>query len=76
MICVSETVMLAKSAKMPLAYLDECKSVATVKSGQWCFEVEAFNAIRRKYRGYAVSESDQFRKGEPISGCCDRADQY
>jgi hypothetical protein len=78
MICVSAETIYAKATKMPLAYLAECKAVAQIRTADqfWCFAPSDFFRIRQKYRGYAVSESDQFREGEIISGCCDRADQY
>ena len=63
---------------MPLGYLEDCRSAATVRAEgkYWCFQPSDFSRIRRKYRGYAVSQADTFRDGEIISGCCDRADQY
>lgn len=63
---------------MPVAYLSDCTSAAQIRQedGYWCFSTSDFFRIRRKYRGYAVSEADTFREGEIISGCCDRADQY
>ena len=76
MICVPEATILAKAAKMPPAYLADCRAAAKIEQGQWCFTLKDFNRIRRAYRGYAVSEADRFREGEIISGCCDRADQY
>ena len=78
MICVSSDTIYAKAAKMPLAYLDDCKAAAQIRTvdQHWCFSPSDFFKIRRKYRGYAVSEADRFREGEIISGCCDRADQY
>ena len=78
MICVSPETIYAKAAKMPLAYLEDCRAASSVRSedGYWCFAPDDFFRILRKYRGYAVSESDRFREGEIISGCCDRADQY
>lgn len=75
MICVSEADIRAKARKMPLAYLADCQGNSTPNDkGQWCFTKEAYNAIRERYRGYAVSEADPYRSR--ISGCCDRADQY
>lgn len=76
MICVTDAAITAKSKRLPWAYFQDCKAVAHIKDGQWCFEPADYLALREKYRGYAVSESDQFREGEIISGCCDRADQY
>lgn len=76
MICVPEATILAKAAKLPIAYLSDCRAAAQIANGQWCFALQDFNRIRRAYRGYAVSEADRFREGEIISGCCDRADQY
>jgi len=78
MICVSADTIYEKAAKMPLAYLDDCKAVAKIRAADqhWCFAPSDFSRIRQKYRGYAVSEADTFREGEIISGCCDRADQY
>jgi hypothetical protein len=78
MICVPAATIYAKAAKMPVAYLSDCKTVAQIRTDDqfWCFAPSDFFRIRQKYRGYAVSESDQFREGEIISGCCDRADQY
>jgi hypothetical protein len=78
MICVPSARIYSKASKMPVAYLDECKAFALVRTADqfWCFHPSDFFRIRRKYRGYTVSEVDQFREGEIISGCCDRADQY
>jgi hypothetical protein len=78
MICVPDETIRAKAAKMPIAYLADCQAAATIRTedGHWCFAPEDFFRIRRQYRGYATSEADPFREGEPISGCCDRADQY
>ena len=78
MICVSPEAMYAKAAMMPIAYLNECRAVAQLRTEDqfWCFQPSDFYRIRQKYRGYAVSEADRFREGEIISGCCDRADQY
>ncbi len=78
MICIPSETINAKAEKMPLTYLVDCRAASSVRAedGYWCFTPEEFFRIRRKYRGYAVSESDRFREGEIISGCCDRADQY
>ena len=78
MICVPAEVILTKSAKMPLGYLADCQASVQIRTADqfWCFKPSDFYRIRQKYRGYAVSEADQFREGEIISGCCDRADQY
>ena len=78
MICVPAQTIYAKAAKMPLAYLEDCRLASIVRTADqhWCFNPSDFFRIRRKYRGYAVSEADTFREGEIISGCCDRADQY
>jgi hypothetical protein len=78
MICVASQEIYAKAAKMPVAYLDDCQAAAQIRTADqfWCFKPSDFFRIRRKYRGYAVSAADQFREGEIISGCCDRADQY
>ena len=78
MICVHPDTIHAKAAIMPVAYLADCRAAAEIRSedGHWCFAPSDFYRIRQKYRGYAVSEADQFREGEIISGCCDRADQY
>lgn len=74
MICVPEEVMQLKAKSMPMAYLDDCRAVAHVENGQWCFEVPDYAQLRRKYDKYTHSEADPYR--ERISGCCDRADQY
>jgi hypothetical protein len=78
MICVDPKFIYEKAAKMPLAYLDDCRAASVVRAEDqfWCFAPSDFFRIRQKYRGYAVSEADRFREGEIISGCCDRADQY
>jgi len=78
LLCVPASVIIEKAAKMPLSYLEECRSVALIRREDdfWCFAPSDFFRIRQKYRGYAVSEADRFREGEIISGCCDRADQY
>lgn len=78
MICVAADTIYAKAAKMPLAYLADCKAAAQIRTadGHWCFKPSDFFRIRQRYRGFAVSEADRFREGEIISGCCDRADQY
>ena len=78
MICVPASVIHAKAAKMPVAYLADCKAAAQIRTADqfWCFTPSDFFKLRQKYRGYAVSEADRFREGEIISGCCDRADQY
>jgi hypothetical protein len=78
MIPVFEKDILEKASRMPAGYLSDCRAAAIIDahSGVWSFSEKDFASIRRKYRGYAVSEADQFREGEIISGCCDRADQY
>lgn len=78
MICVPADTIYAKAARMPLAYLQDCRAASVVRTADqyWCFKPSDFFRIRQKYRGYAVSEADRFREGEIISGCCDRADQY
>lgn len=76
MICVLCDSIRQKAKSMPIGYLTECETAAQKRGKQWCFSPEDYQAIRRKYRGYAVSEADRFREGEIISGCCDRADQY
>lgn len=78
MICIPAKSIYSKAAKMPVAYLSDCQAAAQVRAADqhWCFAFSDFYRIRRKYRGYAVSEADAFREGEIISGCCDRADQY
>jgi len=78
MICIRAETIHAKAAKMPLAYLAECKAAAQIRADDqyWCFAPSEFFRIRSKYRRYTVSEADAYREGEIISGCCDRADQY
>ena len=76
MICVAAVTISKKAASMPVGYLADCEAVAQKCGNQWCFSLKDYQAIRQKYRGYAVSEADRFREGEIISGCCDRADQY
>lgn len=61
---------------MPLSYYEDCLKKAVAKGESLCFSLKDFAELHKKYRGYAVSEAEQFRKGEIISGCCDRADQY
>lgn len=78
MICVPEGKIIEAAARMPLAYLSECRAAASIRTADrfWCFKPSDFFRIRRKYRGYAVSEAYKRREHEIISGCCDRADQY
>jgi hypothetical protein len=76
MICVPLSLIEQTAKTMPVAYLADCKAASVLQNDMMCFSKEAYLAIRQKYRGYAVSEADRFRKGEIISGCCDRADQY
>jgi hypothetical protein len=76
MICVSQRTIEQKAQTMPIAYFADCKKAATIREDRWCFSLKDYQAIRQKYRGFAVSESARFREGEIISGCCDRADQY
>ena len=78
MICVPAETIYAKAAKMPMAYLQDCRAASVVRNADqfWCFAPSDFFRIRKKYRRYSVSEADTFREGEIISGCCDRADQY
>lgn len=74
MICIPEEVMQLRAKQMPISYLDDCRALANVENGKWCFEIPNYVQMRRKYSKYAVSASDPYR--ERISGCCDRADQY
>jgi hypothetical protein len=78
MICIPSHLILEEAKRMPVGYLQDCKSVCTINEDHdlWCFSEADHSAIRAKYRGYAVSESGRFREGQKISGCCDRADQY
>lgn len=78
MICVDSHDMLVKAATMPIAYLDDCKRVATIRAsdGFWCFLESDYAKIREKYRKYTPSVAEAHMAGELISGCCDRADQY
>jgi hypothetical protein len=76
MICLTEASLRKAAANLPISYLSDCRAVAKVNGNQWCFSLSDYQAIRQKYRGFAVSEADRYREGEIISGCCDRADQY
>ncbi len=76
MICIPAAAIEQKAAKMPVTYLQDCKAMSLQLGDRWCFEPKDYHFLRKKYRGYAVSESDRFREGAIISGCCDRADQY
>jgi len=78
MICVDDKVIRERAAKLPVSYLDDCTKVAIIRpdDGAWCFDEKDFYAIRKQYNKYARSEVDVYVLGEPISGCCDRADQY
>ena len=78
MICVPPKSILRAASSLPVGYLKDCQEACTIdeKNNLWCFSESDYRRIRRKYRGYAVSEADRFREGEIISGCCDRADQY
>jgi hypothetical protein len=83
MICVPASSIYEKAARMPVAYISDCKAVAQIRTADqfWCFKPSDFFRIRQKYRGYAVSEvvveeKQRIQEGEIISGCCDRADQY
>jgi hypothetical protein len=75
---VFEDDVFARAAQLPVSYLEDCRAVVTIDAATrtWHFPEADYFRIRKKYRGYAVSESDQFREGQIISGCCDRADQY
>lgn len=75
-ICVSESSVLKRAADLPVSYLDDCRAAATIRPDKtWCFPEADFIRIRKKYRGYASSVTNEIPDG-PISGCCDRADQY
>jgi hypothetical protein len=76
MICVSYLQLEARAKALPVAYLADCRAVAVIEGDNWCFAPKDYLAIRGKYRGFAVSQVDGHGRGEPISGCCDRADQY
>lgn len=76
MICVSSEKIRIRARELPIGYLAECQASAKVVGGQWCFEHSAFFRIRDKYKGFAPSSSETRDEGVPISGCCDRADQY
>lgn len=75
---VAESSVLTKAATLPVAYLADCRAAAVIDpiSGNWAFPPAEFFRIRRKYRGYAISEVDRYEETRIISGCCDRADQY
>jgi hypothetical protein len=61
---------------MPVAYLDDCRTAAAVWTDEMaCFAPANYFRIRKKYRGFSPSVATH-QKGEPISGCCDRADQF
>lgn len=76
MICVPISLIQEKARTMPIDYWSECVACSTRSGEMLCFSLKNYTMLRRKYRRYAVSESDKFREGEIISGCCDRADQY
>lgn len=76
LICVPAAAVAEKAARMPVAYLDDCKATAVVSTDDfWCWHPSDFFKIRVKYQGFARSEVDRHAEGEIISGCCDRADQ-
>ena len=60
---------------MPLTYVDECKQAGTIDGDNLCFTEDAFLGLRKKYSRYTISATYEVGD-EPISGCCDRADQY
>lgn len=78
MICVPSKYILQAARGLPIGYFEDCQAACIIdeKHDLWCFSEADYSKIRRKYRGYAVSEADPYREGEIISGCCDRADQY
>jgi hypothetical protein len=78
MICVPDQSIQERAKTLPVSYLHECRVVAQIRSedGFWCFTVRDYQALRRKYAKYAISSSHEHEVGEPISGCCDRADQF
>ncbi len=77
MICVSDELMQAKAKTMPISYLEDCRVLARIRpeDGQWCFSPSNYTAIHRKYSKYQLSTTAEHDIREPISGCCDRADQ-
>lgn len=76
MIRVRESDIRARARQMPVGYLAECERLAAVRgSREWHFHTADYLRIKQKYRRFVRSESDRLQDG-PISGCCDRADQY
>lgn len=75
MICVPEADLIARAKSLPVSYLEDCRAYAQISPEGWCFDPQNYSAIRKKYRGFTLSASHQ-DPGQPISGCCDRADQY
>jgi hypothetical protein len=75
MICVPKQSIEDKARKMPIGYFADCKAASTPNNkGEWCFELEIYADLAKRYAKYSVSEADPYRSR--ISGCCDRADQY
>ena len=68
----------AKARRMPVGFEHDYR-VNAIAIDHGAYILAAFDADRLadKYKGYAVSETYEKRDpGVPISGCCDRADQY
>ena len=78
MICVPAKSIHAKSKTKPVAYLKECRELASINEQYdlWCYTELQYEYLKNKYSRYAVSEASKFKHGDKISGCCDRADQY
>ena len=69
--------MQQRARKLPLNYLEECRKLAKIDPAtkDWTFEDRDWIALRFKFRGFVSSIANQ-AYDVPISGCCDRADQY
>jgi len=78
MLLVSKKAIEERAASLPVGYLKECEAVADTQTheGYWRFELKDYFRIKKKYARYTKTEAHAHEEGQPISGCCDRADQY
>lgn len=76
MICFHKAQLDKRGRSMPVAWHREVAAAGTPKGAEHiCFEPEKWAEIEQRYQGFRRSEVDRFYEGEPVSGCCDRADQ-
>lgn len=76
MICVPENLIIEKSRRVRIGYLERCRELsAKNESGEWCFLEDDYQTIASEFPIRTRSEMNKITDG-PISGCCDRADQF